>query len=80
MHVTFVVPYDSGLRQGGIQTQIKMTLKALQEKGVRVNILTPMTQKVGCIVHLFWLFQLLLAHSSFLSKSGCSLCHFPDSP
>lgn len=70
MKVTFVIPYEIGLRRGGAHTQVEMTSKVLQENGVQVEILTPMTKQVGDIVHFFGTFNYYWHTALFCQVEG----------
>jgi len=70
VQVTFVIPHDSGLRRGGVHMQVEMTRKALQENGIQVKILTPMTKQVGDIVHFFGTFNYYWHTALFCQVEG----------
>jgi|YNPMSStandDraft_1061717.scaffolds.fasta_scaffold27088_2 glycosyltransferase involved in cell wall biosynthesis len=57
MRVTFVARHDGGLFFGGAETQAIQTAKWLRRMGVRVEWLTPLSRRVGDLVHVFGTYQ-----------------------
>ncbi|HWP32040.1 MAG TPA: glycosyltransferase [Fimbriimonadales bacterium] len=53
MKVTFLTRHDGGLASGGREVQLGYTLRALNEIGIETEILTPLTTKIGDVLHVF---------------------------
>lgn len=53
MNVTFVMRPDGNLFRGGAELMVERTKAELEKFGCQVDILTPLTTKLGDIVHFF---------------------------
>lgn len=53
MKVTFLTRHDGGLASGGREVQLCYTIRALSELGIEAEILTPLTTKIGDVLHVF---------------------------